>query len=371
MAKVVVTLKIMPDSPKVNLDVLQKAALKKIKDAIGDTETKVEKEAIGFGLNALKIFFVMDENKNVVAERVQKLARGEYNEAALNTEFGLGKNYAKFVLSNCAKLEFDEKKLIQLNYRPFDICWTYFDNKVLWRWRENVMKHFLKDNLALGYCRQIVSEIFSHIFVANNMMDDSFVSNKSRERGYCAPLYLYREDGNKISNLNQQIVGDIEKIVGKISPENILDYAYATLHSPNYREKYKEFLKLDFPRIPYPKNKKTFDKLVKFGCELRQLHLLESPKVNNFITTYPESGSDMVDKLVYKDNNVYINNTQYFGNVPAVAWNFYIGGYQPAQKWLKDRRDTTLTNSDIEHYQKMIVALVETERVMEKIDKVI
>jgi len=140
------------------------------------------------------------------------------------------------------------------------------------------------------------------------------------------------------------------------------------LHSPSYREKYKEFLKIDFPRIPYPSDKKTFQKLVSLGKELRLLHLLESPKVNTFITTYPESGSDTVERLEFKDGNVYINETQYFGNVPKLAWEFWIGGYQPAQKWLKDRKGRILTNQDIEHYQKIIVTLYETDVVMKKID---
>jgi predicted helicase len=127
--------------------------------------------------------------------------------------------------------------------------------------------------------------------------------------------------------------------------------------------------KIDFPRVPYPKDAKSFKKLVALGAELRLLHLLESPKVNKFITTYPIAGSDTVEKLIYKDYCVFINKDQYFGNVPESAWNFYIGGYQPAQKWLKDRKGRTLTNADIEHYQKIIVALVETERIMREIDK--
>jgi len=164
-------------------------------------------------------------------------------------------------------------------------------------------------------------------------------------------------------------VAEIGKIVEKISAEDILDYIYAVLHSSTYRQKYKEFLKIDFPRVPYPKNEKQFDELVALGRELREIHLLESSKVSQFITTYPISGSDTVEKISYKDGKVFINSEQYFGNVPEIAWNFYIGGYQPAQKWLKDRKGRALSNSDIEHYQKIIVALVETDRIMKEIDR--
>jgi len=141
-------------------------------------------------------------------------------------------------------------------------------------------------------------------------------------------------------------------------------------YSPTYREKYKEFLKIDFPRVPYPKDQETFWNLVALGGQLRQIHLLESPVVGKYITTYPQSGSNTVDKVKYEDGKVWINDQQYFEGVPSVAWNFYIGGYQPAQKWLKDRKGRNLTFEDILHYQKIIVALNETERIMREIDKV-
>jgi predicted helicase len=154
------------------------------------------------------------------------------------------------------------------------------------------------------------------------------------------------------------------------APIDILDYIYAVLHSPTYREKYKEFLKIDFPRVPYPKDAETFWPLVKLGGEIRQIHLLESSVVENYITQYPEDGSNLVVKPKYEGGKVYINDTQYFDNVPEVAWEFYIGGYQPAQKWLKDRKERTLNFDDILHYQKIIVALTETDRLMREIDSI-
>lgn len=160
------------------------------------------------------------------------------------------------------------------------------------------------------------------------------------------------------------------------APIDILDYIYAVLHSPTYREKYKEFLKIDFPRVPYPKDKDTFWQLVKLGGEIRQLHLLESPTVEKYITQYPEDGDNIVVKPRFDSaqidglGKVYINDTQYFDNVPQTAWEFYIGGYQPAQKWLKDRKDRKLEFDDILHFQKIIVALSETDRLMKEIDSI-
>jgi len=166
-------------------------------------------------------------------------------------------------------------------------------------------------------------------------------------------------------------VGEVAReVAGEFAPIDILDYIYAVLHSPTYREKYKEFLKIDFPRVPYPKDVETFWQLVKLGGELRQIHLLESPIVERRITTYPQAGSNLVDKLRFENGKVWINAMQYFDNVPQVAWDFYIGGYQPAQKWLKDRKGRNLSFEDILHYQKIIVALAETDRLMKEIDKI-
>ena len=117
-----------------------------------------------------------------------------------------------------------------------------------------------------------------------------------------------------------------------------------------------------------PKEAATFWKLVQLGSQLRQIHLLESDVVENYITQYPIDGENNVEKPRFENGKVYINETQYFDNVPEVAWNFYIGGYQPAQKWLKDRKERILSFEDIFHYQKIIVALTETDKIMKAID---
>ena len=277
-------------------------------------------------------------------------------------------NWAKKDLMNNYSIE-------PVLYRPFDLRPTVYTGKskgFLAYPREKTFRHFVnKKNMGFVTVRQQSTFNFQHILITKCMIESGAISLQTKEWGYIFPLYLYAEDGTKHSNFNQTIVDEIEKVVGKTTPEEILDYIYAVLHSPSYREKYKEFLKIDFPRVPYPKDKKTFKELVTFGTELRLLHLLESPKVNKFITTYPVAGSDKVEKLEYKSGNVYINKEQYFGKVSETAWNFYIGGYQPAQKWLKDRKGRTLTNEDIEHYQKIIVVLTETDSIMKEIDKIV
>ena len=166
------------------------------------------------------------------------------------------------------------------------------------------------------------------------------------------------------------------------APIDILDYIYAVLHSPSYRNKYKEFLKIDFPRVPYPEDTNKFWQLVNLGSELRQIHLLESPIVEQYITSYPKDGDNIITRKLNKNDweitdaekqlgRIWINDVQYFDNIPLIAWEFYIGGYQPAQKWLKDRRGRELNYDDILHYQKIIIALTETDRLMKEIDKIV
>jgi len=296
-----------------------------------------------------------------------------------------------------ARKDLQTNKIIanRIAYRPFDNRYMTFTGKtkgIQGYPRLDVMKNFInKENICLITCRQQSTFDFQHILVTRLISDMCTVSSQTKEGAYAFPLYLYpNTNGQQIigqttertPNLNTEIIRQIsdkldltftnEKETTKdtFAPIDILDYIYAVLHSPTYREKYKEFLKIDFPRVPYPKDKDTFWQLVKLGGEIREIHLLESPIVEKYITQYPIDGDNIVTKPKYQDGKVYINDTQYFNNVPQTAWEFYIGGYQPAQKWLKDRKDRKLEFDDISHYQKIIVALTETDRLMREINKI-
>ena len=302
----------------------------------------------------------IDFQKDLLGKRVEEILTKKPSLNEVIQRFNLNPK-TTWEYDNVLKADYDEKYLEIYDYRPFDCRYIYYDKNFLSRSRSQVMDNFFnKDNIGLE-----TSRVGDFIFVSKRISDEHFISDNS----FKFPLYIYDSDNLRIPNLEKKILVEIEKIVGEAKSEDIFDYIYAVLHSPNYREKYKEFLKIDFPRVSYPKDTKTFKKLVAFGAELRSLHLLESPKLSKFITTYPNYGSNIVEKPVYKDGNVYINEKQYFGSVPEVVWNFYIGGYQPAKKWLKDRKNCTLTNNDIEHYQEIIVALAETERIIGEIDK--
>ena len=338
----------------------------------------------------------IDINKDVLEKKIQKLLSEDHDEN-FKQEFRIVDSGSYKLTEKLKGKIFDDNYLQPIQYRPFDYQWIYYDVDLVSRSGFTVFKHiFKKENLLLLTSRSIPpNQNFDRVLVSKNISDIHSASDQT----YAFPLYLYPEEGEnprvgeagnipvkRISNINISIArGIAEKIDrvwypvaeyptkrgdARLTPEDIFDYIYAVLHSPNYREKYKEFLKIDFPCVPYPKDKKQFFELVKLGAELRKLHLMESKKLDYLITTYSETGDDTVEKVEYKDDKVYINKVQYFGGVPKDAWEFYVGGYQPAQKWLKDRKNRTLTNFDIEHYQKMIVALSKTKKIMKEIDKV-
>ncbi|MCR5764673.1 MAG: N-6 DNA methylase [Treponema sp.] len=259
-------------------------------------------------------------------------------------------------------------------YRLFDERYTYYSKKTkgfIAYPRYDVFRHFEKDNICLCLVR-INRDYASTYFLANKPVDQTLLSPKDND--YVFPLYLYPTEEelslgeSRNPNLDGKILKKIEKLVEcQLSPEHIFDYIYGVLHTPSYREKYREFLKIDFPRIPYPENKEEFERIGSIGNKLRKLHLME--EIPPQATSFDIEGDNVVSEIRFEKEKVYINKTQYFANVPELAWNFYIGGYQPAQKWLKDRKNRTLTYDDISHYRKIIAILIETQNLMQELDK--
>ena len=280
-----------------------------------------------------------------------------------------------------------------LLYRPFDIRHLVYDKKVVTRSRQDVMRHMIRgQNIALIATRQ--TRDGWHVFATDCLMGHK--SMAAFDINTLFPLYLYpngelpdglfAHDNGRVPNLSTRFIkvvlaklgvqfitdrrGNLRKTVG---PEDIFHYAYAVFYSPTYRSRYAEFLKIDFPRLPLTSDVKMFRALAAKGAELVALHLLESPKLEDFLTDWPVKGDNVVEKVQYTDNDkrVWINKTQYFGGVPKAVWEFHIGGYQVCQKWLKDRKGRKLTYEDTQHYQKIVVALNETIRLMQDIDEVI
>ncbi|NDW10322.1 type ISP restriction/modification enzyme [Dysgonomonas sp. 520] len=298
---------------------------------------------------------------------------------------------------NAAKndLKSNNPRAIKIMYRPFDERYTFYTGKskgfVAYPRAEIANHLFKEDNISLITCRQQSSFDFQHVFVSKLLSDMCNISSQTKETGYIFPLYLYPQQSDLLNttrtpNLDLKIVQKITTGVGlefeaeksgdtnKYAPIDLLDYIYAILHSPAYRKKYKEFLKTDFPYVPYPQDAEEFHRLVVIGGELRKVHLMEHPSLSKLITQYPVAGDNIVGKPRWElfpdeqSGRIWVNDQQYFDNVPLTAWQFYIGGYQPAQKWLKDRQGRTLAYDDIMHYQRIIKALVMTNKIMSTID---
>ncbi len=329
----------------------------------------------GVGLTTAHDDFVIDEGYDKLLRRFESFRDSERNADLLHDRFEVRKKSGWDILDGYDNIRKEDdlgKYIKPISYRPFDKRYIFYEDKLVWRTVRRVMQSFIDgENIGLTVCKQFkAGKTYQHVFVSNNIIESSYVSNKTSEITSIFPLYIYDGKGNKTENLNSDLKAKIDDCIGETEPEEVLNYIYAVLHNNIYREKYRAFLKSDFPRIPYPKDKKTFDKLAKLGNELIQYHLLEHENIDPYQISYLGEGDNVVDKPEYKDGKVYINSTQYFGNVSEIAWNFYIGGYQPAQKWLKDRKGRELTPDDIEHYSKIVIVLKETRRIMDEIDKV-
>ncbi len=346
----------------------------------------------------------LHNDKNKAIEKLNDLKN--LNIAELSNKYNYNDTKRVKIKKAIDDINSNEAKVIPLEYKLFSqkqAIYTGQTNGIMGRPRFDTMRHIVNsENIGFVTMRtQVDTEIPNTYFVSKNSIDKNFYGFQT----YLFPLYLYpnEQDGifteeKRKPNLNQETIEQIAEKLGltftnekeqtknTFAPIDLLDYIYAVLHSHAYREKYKEFLKIDFPRVPYPKDEKTFWNLIKLGKELREIHLLESNKVEDYITSY-EMAEDaendhnvITTKIVKKDweitdtekqlGRIWINESKYFDNVPLTAWEFYIGGYQPAQKWLKDRKERELNFEDILHYQKIIVALTETDRIMKEIDKI-
>ncbi|MEN6356389.1 MAG: type ISP restriction/modification enzyme [Armatimonadota bacterium] len=300
------------------------------------------------------------------------------------------------------------KHLVRINYRPFDIRYTYYTGHsggFHCRPRDEVMRHMLngEGNLAISTTRSVeIGRDWEHVFCMRDLTQLHSVSLK--EVNYHFPLYVYPDrmsngtlwedeyansPGRRRPNLSHQFIADFSKRLGMtfipdgkgdrvstFGPEDVFDYMYAVFHSPTYRARYTQFLKIDFPRLPLTSNPALFIRLCELGAELVALHLMD--KTGKAPAAYNQPGTDVVERVRYTEpgqgaqiGRVWINDTQYFENVPPEVWGFHVGGYQVCQKWLKDRKDRKLSYDDLLHYARIVAALGNTIRLMEDIDKAI
>ncbi len=289
-----------------------------------------------------------------------------------------------------------------ITYRPFDNRWSYYTGKergIQSRPRKAVMQH-MHENIGLITVRQVAEGVFTHAFVTEHLVECR-VTLSNKGYGHLFPLYIYPNDDNgRRPNLAAAFITSIEQRLGltfipdgtgdlttTVGTEAVFHYTYALLHTPTYRSRYAEFLKIDFPRIPLTSDTTLFTTLAQYGATLVDLHLLRLPgsggvggaggcallvKPNEYGVTQHDVTLGTVEQVTYdaQRGQVMLGGGRYFGGITAAVWEMQIGGYQPLYKWLKDRKGHTLSFDDTLHYMRMVVALGETQRIMGELDAV-
>lgn len=335
-------------------------------------------------IHTWKDHLVIDIDKEVLKNRISEVKERE--DYDMRNKYDLI-DTSGWTLNRFKSTENNIENYVKLNFRPFDFRWIIYENKALKRDRYNIMKHiFKKDNLWLVTIRRSRSNNDWNFVTLSKLMTTEPTTITSLDNNYFFPLYIYTENQDsllwkanleKTPNFNPEIISKIEqklwiKLNIDFTPEDLFDYIYAVLHSKSYRETYKEFLKIDFPKVPFDIDKQIFFKMVELWKGLRSYHLMENENLipKNFITKYEIDWDNLVEKVRYEEEKVFINDTQYFSGVQQDIWEFYIWGYQPAQKWLKDRKGRNLCYEDILHYSKIVLCLKETIRIMDEIERV-
>ncbi|MBS1072508.1 N-6 DNA methylase [Gluconobacter cerinus] len=336
------------------------------------------------GIVTAKDDLVIDFSHGELEERICRFTDPAKSDAQIRTEFFPSKKVGKYppgdsrgwklpaarTALRAAKWENDIQKIA---YRPLDVRWILYRPDMVDWGRFNFMHNMIAgENLGL-----IVPKIQKRpgCGIATNLICghktyDAFDSNS------LFPLYLYPTekdlDQSRRINFDSKLWKKLRSKVrsaehGAPDEVAIFDYIYGVLHCPAYRETYAEYLKVDFPRIPWPASPDEFWDIVQKGRQLRCLHLMQPEAIGATPYPFTGEGDDIVDKVRFEGSRIWINDSQGFDDAPAATWEFWIGGYQPAQKWLKDRKGRELSIEDIHYYQRILKILSKTHQIMSTI----
>jgi predicted helicase len=267
----------------------------------------------------------------------------------------------------------------EITYRPFDKRYIFYHPALIERMREDVMRHMLEENVGLITVRQVAEGVFNHCFITENIVE-SRITLSNKGIGYLFPLYLYRNkekqdlftqfQTEKEPNISLALLNKMESTYKhQFTPEDLLYYIYGIFFGKQYRETYAEFLKVDFPRVPFTSNYELFKKLAALGQRLVELHLLKSPEMEHPSVKYQGQGDDQViikPRYAADEKRIYINPTHYFEGVEPEVWHYQIGGYQVLDKYLKDRKGRRMDDS--RHYIHIATALAKTIEIQQEID---
>jgi len=342
-----------------------------------------------FGVTTSRDHFVIGFTKEEIVQRLRTFV-GTLSDELVGQALNL-KDTGTWKLSKARQKVKDlklEEEIYPYAYRPFDNRWICYESFLIERNRYGLMKHLLRTNIALCTNKILAKQLFNHVFASEFVGDNTYVSNITKERTYFFPVYLYPETPSEAihelplrkhskseyqPNFTSEFLQTMESSIStETTPEEIFYYIYAVLYSPTYRERYQEFLKIDFPRIPLPTDKKSFTSLSKLGKELVDLHLLRHAALDEHGIGFPISGSDTVEKVRYdeKTKRVYFNKDQCFEGISKEVWEYRIGAYQVMEKYLKDRKGRRLLLDEINHYMRVAKAIRMTIQLQERIDAI-
>jgi predicted helicase len=361
--------------------------------------------------------FVIDFEKDKLERRINDFVNPKIENEILKQTYDLTENQSWKIKEQRERLRKDyywKDSITKILYRPFDTRWIIYNDEMIERTRKDVMTNLLgKVNLALITSRMTKGEQFKHAQVTDKITEVICMSPKTSNNGFIFPLYVFQDTSRKQRNplnqilmfepevkydqkqpnIAQEFYTELKKDFKKeITPEEIFYYIYAILYSNTYRTKYAEFLKIDFPRVPFTKDYKLFIQLGNLGKQLADLHLLKSKDLDKTISKFPIEGNNKVEKPIFRhsellsessengnkkmlkqvqrDNGkVWINKEQYFDGVKEEVWQYQIGGYQVCEKWLKDRKGRTLNLDEIQTYCQIATALSKTIELQKEIDK--
>lgn len=335
------------------------------------------------GLVTARDKFAIDFDLDTLRRRIKDFTNLKKTDEEIEIIYKL-KNTSTFKLNKfrkqLSKEEWDSY-FVKILYRPFDERNIIYTKWIIERPIYETMRHMLEENIGIVTSRQTSSD-FRHVLITDNIIEFNLTGTAGKYgSGYLFPLYLYpetdkkdlfseHETGEKKPNINPELFEELKKSFKKeVTPEEIFYYIYAVLYSNIYRTKYAEFLKIDFPRVPFTKDYKLFIQLGKLGKQLADLHLLKSKELDKTISKFPIDGNNKVEKPKYDDEKVWINKEQYFDGIKEEVWQYQIGGYQVCEKWLKDRKDRTLSTEEVKTYCKIVTALSKTIELQKEIDK--
>jgi predicted helicase len=339
------------------------------------------------GFQTHRDHFAIDFDKDELLNRMQEMFDRDISDHGYAQKYSLKDSSDWNLRESRIALRFNREwqaKFINCSYRPFDLRYCYFSKIIMDRPRQELIDNVAgKDNLCLLSSRKQSKLGYQHCWVANLVANDCVVSTNSGEANQVFPLYLYPTTPGEIEmgitrkpNIAPELLAKLVQNLGYTpTPEAIFHYIYAIFHSPIYRSRYAEFLKGDFPRVPLTRNVNLFRQLGELGEQLVNLHLMKSPILNETTSQFINNGGGCIVDAghpKYESGKVVINKQKDgFMDVPEAVWNFHVGGYQVCHKWLKDRKGRTLSQDDIGHYQKIVVALGQSIDLMAKIDAAI